>query len=131
MRFFEDMLPPENEESRTVCEFLYGMDDSSGEYVENKEVLADCENMLFIKGRFRTREGFSAIEESVMPPVEYADTVYLPFTVTDTVYYMNSKQYNIAYRCAGDSSFATLQIFFVDSEGNILPGGSITFNRIS
>ena len=131
MRFLEYMKENENQSSRTVCEFMYGMDDSSGEYAENKEVLADCENMLFIKGRFRTREGFSAIEESVMAPVEYADTVYLPFTVTDTVYYMSSKRYNIAYRCEGDDTFAELQMFFIDGEGNILPGGSIEFHRIS
>ena len=131
MRFLEGMNLPENERSRTICEFVYGIDDSSGEYVSNEEVLSDCENMIYQKGKLNTRPGFSAIEESVVPPVEYADTVYLPFTVTDTVYYSGSKRYNVAYRCTGDVSFASLQVFFIDEEGNISSAGNIMCQRIS
>lgn len=117
--------------SREVSEFMYGINDDSGELAGKDDVLKESVNMEFAGETFRTRKGFYAKEESRTVPGFYDNEVYIPFTVSDTVCFLNSKPLHIACCCTGDISEATLYFSLVDSEGNISPAGNIVFPRAS
>lgn len=113
-----------------VSEFQEGINDEAGRWANKDCVLQDSVNMNYTEDALKTRSGIRAVEESLTGPEEIDDTLYLPFTVTDTVYYKNSKPYNLAYCSTGYDAGTKLRIFLVDSSGNIQSAGSILFNRI-
>ena len=117
-------------ESKTVFEYMYGINDDTGDTAGKDDVLKDCVNMEYTGKTLTTRAGFRAKADSLFSPDEFTDTVYLPFTVTDTVCFINGKPENLAYCCTGDVSRATVYFFLTDSDGNISPAGSIVFSRI-
>ena len=114
----------------TTDHFSLGIDDEKGPFAEDGAVLDNCVNMVCENGALSTRKGFSANADSVIETQYEERVVYLPFTITETVYYTNSKPYNLAYSCLGDVAMANLRFFLVDSNGNITPAGSIWFNRV-
>ena len=113
-----------------ISGFDGGINCENGDYAQDGSVLIDCENMYFEDGVLKTRDGFCANENSVTEFLEYNDRVYLPFTVSETVYYMNSKPYSLAYSCTGDDTEAYLRFFLVDAKGNVSPAGSIYIHRV-
>ena len=114
-----------------VREFDYGINKEAGKWASDDCLLEDSINMDYEADTLKTRKGFCAVENSLIEPELYDDTVYLPFTVTPTVYYKNSKSYNLAYSCSGDNTEARLRFFLVDTNGNIEPAGRINFHRIT
>lgn len=114
----------------TVREFDYGINKEAGKWASEDCVLEDCVNMDYEADTLKTRKGFSAVENSLIEPEEWDDEVYIPFTITPTVYYKNSKAYNLAYCCNGDISEARLRFFLVDSQGNKQSAGRINFHRV-
>ena len=118
------------DKTHIIDQFSLGIDDEKGGFAEGGAVLDDCLNMACENEKLSTRKGFRANADSIMEPGEYESIVYIPFTVTETVYYKNLKPYNLAYLCLGDIVFANLKFFLVDSEGNITPAGGIIFNRV-
>ena len=119
-------------ESRSVlldC-FANGINDDTGETVKENDQLKECLNMEYTGDCLTTRPGFTAKDGYVTAHGEYDNTVYLDFTVTDTVCYVNSVPENLAYCCTGYADGATLYFYLVDSKGNISPAGSIVFYRL-
>ena len=117
-------------ESKTVFEYMYGINDDTGDTAGKDDVLKDCVNMEYSGKTLVTRKGLRAKEDTLVSPDEFTDTVYLPFTVTDTVCFVNGKPRNLACCCTGDVSKATVYFYLADSDGNISPAGSIVFSRI-
>lgn len=115
---------------RLVYDFMNGINDDSGKFASKNEELADCVNMEYAEGSLKTRPGFAANSGSLVLPAEYTDTVFLPFTVTDSVYYGGGKPLNLAYCCTGYSDKANLFFYFVEKNSNISSAGSIEFSRL-
>lgn len=120
----------EEDKTRTVVGFSDGIDDKNGEVATDNNALSDCVNMIFEEGVLKTRSGFAANEGSVIRFTGYNDTVYMPFTITETVYYKDSKPHKIAYSCMGDIAEAQLKMWLVDNNGNISPFGEIYIHRV-
>lgn len=118
-----------DERTYTAVGFENGTDDGAA-YASDESVLADCVNMEYGDGLLKTRNGFKAKADSVVGCGEGYDTVYLPFTVTETVYYRNSESFNLAYFCMGDDTEAYLKFYLVDAKGNISPAGQIYIHRV-
>ncbi|MBO4693868.1 MAG: hypothetical protein J5659_05720 [Clostridia bacterium] len=114
----------------TVAAFDRGINTENGTYATDDSTLLDCNNMSAKQGMIRTRNGFCAKQESVISLGEDEDTVYLPFTVTDTVYYKNAVPCNLAYSCFGSNIEARLKFYLTDSNGNISPAGEIYIHRV-
>ncbi len=114
----------------TLDGFDSGINCENGDYAQDGSILSDCENMCFEDGALKTRNGFCANPNSAIELLEYDDTVYLPFTVTETVYFNNSNPYNLAYLCTGNDIEANLRFFLVDSLGNVSSAGSIYIHRV-
>ena len=112
-----------------ISDFCYGINDDSGEIATEGDLLKDCVNMEYISKTLSTRKGFKAKEDSLVSPGVYDETVYLPLTVTDTVYFENGVPKNLAYYCTGYADAATLYFYLADGDGNISPVGDIEFNR--
>lgn len=120
----------EAEKTYTIAGFESGIDDNNGKFADDDAVLEDCQNMIFEDGYLKTRTGFRVKPGDIIKLEGYHDIVYLPFTVTETVYYINSAAYNLAYCCLGDDSEAILKVYLVSREGNISPAGEIYFHRV-
>ena len=126
--------PKECEKLKTasllIKDFMYGINDDTGETASKGDLLKDCVNMEYGGNAFVTRKGFMANENSVVYPAEYSAIAYLPFTVTDSVYFdEDGVPKNLAYCCTGSFDSATLSFYLTDSSGNISPIGSIQFSR--
>ncbi|MBR6902442.1 MAG: hypothetical protein IKN39_00960 [Clostridia bacterium] len=115
----------------TLREFDYGINKEAGKWASEDCVLEDCVNMDYEADTLKTRKGFSAVENSLIEPEDWDSEVYIPFTITPTVYYKNSKAYNLAYCCNGDDTEARLRFYLVDSSGNKQSAGRINFHRIT
>ena len=112
-----------------IKDFMYGINDDTGETASKGDLLRDCVNMEYRDNLLVTRKGFRANENSVVYPADYSAIAYLPFTVTDSVYFENGVPKNLAYCCTGSFDSATLSFYLTDSSGNISPKGSIQFSR--
>lgn len=121
---------PARSRSLTVVGFDYGINYEAGDKASEDCVLAECNNMNYRQDALKTRPGFVVKGDSLISPLEDDEMVFLPFTVTQTVFYKNSRTYNLAYCCTGYNSRANLRFFLVGFDGNILPAGSIVFNRV-
>lgn len=129
MRYPEPYNEKPKTEAKTVFEFMYGINADTGEAAGKDDVLKDCVNMEYYGKTLLTRRGFRAKPDSVISPEPFADTVYIPFTVTDTVCFADGGPKNLAYCCTGYSDRATAYFFLADGEGNISPAGNIVFTR--
>ena len=114
----------------TVKDFDRGINDETGSFADDDNILYNCVNMLYKDGVLKTRNGLSSKLSTVTHYGEYDNTVYLPFTVTDTCYYSDGKPYNIAYCCTGDDTDALIRIFLIDSLGNITGASGIDCHRL-
>ena len=128
---YPDPKKSENLKTRSfiVNDFMYGINDDTGEIAESGDLLKDCVNMEYSGRALVTRKGFKAKTDSLVSPSNNAIIDYLPFTVTDTVCFVGGAPYNLAYHCTGQSDSATLSFYLADSEGNISPAGNIVFLR--
>lgn len=113
-----------------VNDFMYGINDDTGDIASKGDILKDCVNMEYTGKSLVTRKGFKANGDSLLELSGFSDTVYIPFTVTETVYFDGNEPKNLAYRCTGYSDSATLDFYLVDGSGNISPAGNIVFNRV-
>lgn len=115
--------------SLLINEFMYGINDDTGEIATDGDLLRDCVNMEYSGNTFKSRKGFKAKSDAIIYPSDYSTIDYLPFTITETVYFSDDVPYNLAYYCTGYNDAATLAFYLVDSGGNIFPSGSIEFSR--
>ena len=111
---------------------LGGLDLNEDPVVLDEDKLCECENMWIKNGMLCSREGL-AVDNPCVMEVEKYGFCSAPLTVTDTIVTVDGEPCNIGYTMVfdGADSKHTVNVYFINRQGEFICAGELVFNRIS
>lgn len=103
----------------------------SSDLIKNNKIVSGC-NMWYKDYCLKTRPGFKNDTEKAVKTFIYGNNGTIEYNVTDTAVYLDGTYWRIATgEVLTDDYVYYVYAYLIDLQGNIVPMGHISFNRLS